>query len=272
MSKRKELITKEMFDAYKNEQQLLVGKLSKKFEMQNKKNKRTILYVILICLLFSGITGVASYSIGANNVGYTPTDSNWRVANTQEAIDDLFDSVGASLVGAVYSYMGTSAPSGYLACDGSVYRISDYPRLSEHIQRNFGSFNYFGGDGETTFAVPDLRGEFLRGTGTNSHTQSVASKTVSEGSGSAVGKHQGSTVLRNIWHYDNSSAVQAIWYSNSSSGINSNGAINNIDSWMVNSTYSRSITYSASLTSNNTNYVGYSTRPTNTSVLYIIKY
>ena len=25
------------------------------------------------------------------------------------------------------------------------------------------SANYFGGDGETTFSVPDLRGEFLRG-------------------------------------------------------------------------------------------------------------
>ena len=252
-----------------DEKQLL---FNKKVEAQNKKNKRYILYMLLFCLIFSGITSVFSYSFGASSVSYTPTDSNWQVANTKDAIDDLFDSVGSALVGAIYSYMGNNAPHGYLACDGSTYRISDYQRLANHINAQFGSYNYFGGDGTTTFAVPDLRGEFLRGSGTNSHTQSVANVTVSEGSGAAVGKHQGSTVLRNIWHYDNSSAVQAIWYSNSSSGINSNEGINNIDNWMVKSTYSRSITYSASLASNNTNYVGFSTRPTNTSVLYIIKY
>ena len=247
-------------------------KVNKRLEEQNKKNKHLIVLIMVFSLLFSGVASVFSYSFGASSVAYTPTDSNWKVANTQEAIDNLYDSVGSALVGAVYSYMGNTAPHGYLACAGSTYRISDYPRLAGHIQGQFGSYNFFGGDGVSTFAVPDLRGEFLRGTGTNSHTQSIASKTVSEGSGGAVGTHQGSTVLRNIWHYDNSSAVQAIWYSNTSSGINSNEGLNNVDNWMVKSTHSRSITYNASLTANDTNYVGFSTRPTNTSVLYIIKY
>lgn len=67
-------------------------------------------------------------------------------------------------VGEIISYMGTIAPPNYLICDGTVYQIADYPILAQHFADNFGSKNYFGGDGETTFAVPDLRGEFLKGT------------------------------------------------------------------------------------------------------------
>ena len=59
-------------------------------------------------------------------------------------------------VGHIISHMGTIAPKHYLICDGSEYNISDYPYLTQHMIDNFGSVNYFGGDGVTTFAVPDL--------------------------------------------------------------------------------------------------------------------
>ena len=140
----------------REEQIKLREEQKKAIEKQYKKYRRVVLYVILISLLFSGITNVFSYSFGASSVAYTPTDSNWKVANTQDAIDDLFDSVGSALVGSVYSYMGSFAPHGYLACDGSIYNINDYPRLANHINLHFGSYNFFGGDGTTTFAVPDL--------------------------------------------------------------------------------------------------------------------
>ena len=81
--------------------------------------------------------------------------------------------------------MGNNTPDYFLSCDGTVYNISDYPYLAEHFKTEFGSYNYFGGNGTTTFAVPDLRGEFLRGTGTNSHA--------SQGSGESVGIHQDGT-------------------------------------------------------------------------------
>lgn len=70
---------------------------------------------------------------------------------------------GGSPIGTVISFMGTVAPEGYLACDGGEYAISAYPRLAGFIKEQFDSFEYFGGDGETTFAVPDLRNLFLRG-------------------------------------------------------------------------------------------------------------
>ncbi len=49
-----------------------------------------------------------------------------------------------------------SVPKHYLACDGSIYNIVDYPYLAEYIKTEFGAYNHFGGDGVTTFAVPSL--------------------------------------------------------------------------------------------------------------------
>lgn len=94
---------------------------------------------------------------------------------------------GFTPIGTVISVMGTTAPLNYLACDGTVYNISDYPELAAYFNAQFGSSNFFGGNGTTTFAVPDLRGEFLRGTGTNSHAN--------QGSGANVGVHQDGTQI-----------------------------------------------------------------------------
>lgn len=73
----------------------------------------------------------------------------------------LFAGGDGSPVGTIISYMGKTAPTGYLICDGTVKNVSEYPALAQHIKTQFGSSNYFGGDGTTTFAVPDLRGRFL---------------------------------------------------------------------------------------------------------------
>ncbi len=57
-------------------------------------------------------------------------------------------------VGHIISFMGNTAPKHYLACDGAEYNITDYPHLTQHFIDQFGTANYFGGDGTTTFAVP----------------------------------------------------------------------------------------------------------------------
>ena len=58
-------------------------------------------------------------------------------------------------IGTIIPYMGKTAPADYLACDGAEYNISDYPDLSSFITTQFGSVNFFGGDGTKTFAVPN---------------------------------------------------------------------------------------------------------------------
>lgn len=59
-------------------------------------------------------------------------------------------------IGTVISFMGKTAPKDYLICDGSQYPIEDYPHLAEFFEEQFGSKSHFGGDGETTFNVPDM--------------------------------------------------------------------------------------------------------------------
>lgn len=66
-------------------------------------------------------------------------------------------------IGTVISFLGLTAPEGYLVCDGTAYSMADYPALSAFIAAQFGSANHFGGDGTATFAVPDMRNLFLRG-------------------------------------------------------------------------------------------------------------
>lgn len=60
-----------------------------------------------------------------------------------------------SPIGSVISYMGDIVPDHYLLMDGSIYNINDYPALANHFLTIYGSYNIFGGDGLTTFAVPN---------------------------------------------------------------------------------------------------------------------
>ena len=153
--------------------------------------------------------------------------------------------MGFTPVGTVISVMGNSAPTHYLACDGQVVNIVDYPELAYYFERQFGTKNHFGGDGTTTFGIPDLRGEFLRGTGTNSHTD--------QGSGANVGTHQDGTL------------VTVNWGSNVVSAPNSKL----IQSWdtQKNNLGTRNL---VSKSSTDSSAVGITTRPTNTSVLWCI--
>jgi len=161
-------------------------------------------------------------------------------------------------IGTVISYMGNTAPKDYLACDGTVYNIIDYKELAEYIKAQFGSYNYFGGDGTTTFAVPDLRGEFLRGTGTNSHTN--------QGSGSNVGVHQDGTEIPNV-HYNGTKLQMDVNTSETKLAVVS-------EDKAIKTTGGRLWAQSSTTTGSDNFEVrrAYTSRPTNTSVLYCIKY
>lgn len=169
-------------------------------------------------------SAIEPYLSGAPHAGYTP-------------------------VGTVISVMGNTAPPNYLVCDGEVYNINDYPELATYFEQQFEAKNYFGGDGVTTFAVPDLRGEFLRGTGTNSHEN--------QGSGAEVGEHQDATLLSNYWTYNNNIYV--------SQGA-STGTVQNAD-YSSGTAKRNSVGGTADTTGNSANFTS---RPTNTSVLYCI--
>ena len=60
--------------------------------------------------------------------------------------------------GSVIASARTSAPTGYLHCNGAAVSRTAYADLFAAIGTTFGA-----GDGAKTFTIPDLRGEFLRG-------------------------------------------------------------------------------------------------------------
>lgn len=63
-------------------------------------------------------------------------------------------------VGALMMFGGSSAPTGWLICDGSAVSRSTYSDLFSIIGETFGV-----GDGSTTFNLPDLRGRSPIGAG-----------------------------------------------------------------------------------------------------------
>ena len=60
--------------------------------------------------------------------------------------------------GSISAFAGLTAPAGYLLCDGSQVSRTTYSDLYAVVGDTFGA-----GDGTTTFNLPDLRGEFIRG-------------------------------------------------------------------------------------------------------------
>lgn len=64
--------------------------------------------------------------------------------------------------GGIIAYGGTSAPSGYLMCDGALVSRTTYAALFTAIGTAFGA-----GDASTTFGLPDLRQRFPLGKATS---------------------------------------------------------------------------------------------------------
>lgn len=87
-------------------------------------------------------------------------DGNSGDALTTDGSGNLsFVSLAAAVpTGSVHQMATTTAPAGYLKCNGAAVSRTTYADLFAIIGTTWGS-----GDGSTTFNVPDLRGEFVRG-------------------------------------------------------------------------------------------------------------
>jgi len=144
-------------------------------------------------------------------------------------------SLEKNLVGTVSGFAAVNAPKGWLKCNGAEVDRVLFSKLFAVIGEQFGA-----GDGSTTFNLPDLRGEFLRG--------------FDDGRGVDVGRvfgvSQAATEIANEVYQQTVVGIRnhdgdAGSYSKNGSGVNSNYAPN-----------SRF----------------YKVRPINHAVLYCIKY
>ncbi len=102
---------------------------------------------------------------GAADITVQPTDclyaislgsGNWRVPFFQRA--DGTPLSGGEPAGVVKAYAGTSAPTGYLLCDGTAVSRTTYATLFAVTSTTYGV-----GDNVSTFNVPDLRGRAVFG-------------------------------------------------------------------------------------------------------------
>lgn len=81
------------------------------------------------------------------------SDSDAKVAATTEWVRDYVASLNVWTPGDIKLIGGTTAPTGWLLCDGSLVSRATYADLFAVIGTTHGV-----GDGSTTFGLPDLRG------------------------------------------------------------------------------------------------------------------
>jgi microcystin-dependent protein len=120
--------------------------------------------------------GAGDFLIYGNNVGIgTTTPTNKLDINGDLRIQTITPGSGADValvadatgvvkqvapnpVGEIIIYPMATAPTGYLICDGSAISRTTFSDLFAILGTSYGP-----GDGATTFNLPDLRGEFVRG-------------------------------------------------------------------------------------------------------------
>ena len=162
----------------------------------------------------------------------------------------------SSPAGMIAPFAGTSAPTGWLACEGQAVSQTTYAALYAAI----GTTWDIGGEGAGNFRLPDLRGMFLRGAGTN------ATGSSSGAVGQAVSDYAADTYL------NHSHAVTDPGHSHS---YVTNGSTRNGDgsgsTYMIIPTTTSTGTSTTGLTVNTSTTGGTETKPKNYGVLYIIK-
>jgi len=139
-------------------------------------------------------TGVAFPTTTVTDVIDSDTMTGAAATNlsTSEAIKAYVDTQIAAISGidsgTVAWYAANSPPTGWLECDGAAVSRTTYADLFAVTGTTFGV-----GDGSTTFNLPDLRGEFIRGWDNGKGTDSGRSFGTQQGNANAAHTHTIST-------------------------------------------------------------------------------
>ena len=114
---------------------------------------------------------IANTFISNKTVTYAAENSDELLLNRPTGTTGVFritksnflKSVPITPVGSMVIYGGTTAPAGWLFCDGTEVRKSDYNDLWLAIGFNFKDASLISDAGVNFFALPDLRGRFALG-------------------------------------------------------------------------------------------------------------
>lgn len=131
----------------------------------------------------TGVSTISNTSTTPNTTTYSPNanGTNYAAATSTSVYFDPTITTGGTTYtnhlrantfnllpeGMIIQYTGSTAPTGWLLCDGTAYNASS----NKQYQALFNVIGItFGGGNNTNFQVPDYRGMFLRGAGTNGKT------------------------------------------------------------------------------------------------------
>ncbi|WP_316840692.1 phage tail protein [Pedobacter gandavensis] len=89
-------------------------------------------------------------------------------------------------LGMIKAFAGNFTPRGYVPCNGQMMSIAQYSALYALLGTNYG------GDGQTTFGVPDLRGRSMIGIGQGSGLQ------INHALGEKIGTENTSILITNM--------------------------------------------------------------------------
>jgi microcystin-dependent protein len=120
--------------------------------LEGSKRRRRFYWWIGIIILPAGVWA-------ATAIPNTFTDGDTLSASKLNANFQALAATGdATPTGTIVAFAGSTAPTGWLLCDGSQVSRTTYTALYAVTANAYGS-----GDGSTSFHLPDLRGRFLRG-------------------------------------------------------------------------------------------------------------
>lgn len=106
--------------------------------------------------LGANVTGAYAVNSKTNKVLYLKHDGN--ITYDDKRLLNVDDLIGIIPSGAVMYFAGRNAPTGWLKANGAAVSRTTYADLFAAIGTTYGA-----GDGRSTFNLPDLRAEFLRG-------------------------------------------------------------------------------------------------------------
>ena len=216
-------------------------------------------------VLSSNITYKLPASI--TNGGFLQTDGSGNLS---------FQIVAGVPSGSVFCMAVATVPSGYLECDGDEVSRTTFAALFAVIGTAYGT-----GNGSTTFNLPDLRGEFIRGFDNGRGADSGRSIASSQGASNASHNHSislsGTTSTKSLTGsvqkisetFNNNGTTTGIF--SKSTGFNAGftpGSPDNNDAGAFSINASHNHTFSASGTSGSQ---GSEARPRNVAMMYIIK-
>ena len=114
---------------------------------------------------------MGTYTIKYNLYMPTVGEQGWGTL-----VNENFDKIDAALsvTGAVQLYAGSTAPSGWLICNGQAVSRTTYAGLYAVIGTTYGA-----GDGSTTFNVPNLVNKTVRGSNSLGKTGGADTVTLS---------------------------------------------------------------------------------------------